>query len=116
MRTLLVILLIIPIYCIGQRVNDTPIDSIDAKYIELVGTRALIKYNKVNIQVDFGQGDKLFNAKDAHFLDENDKPIHFNSMIDALNYFDKFGYDYVNSYAVTHGNSNVYHILMRRRE
>ncbi len=35
-------------------------------------------------------------------------------MIDALNYMGKFGWDFEQAYAVSMGNTNVYHFLLSR--
>ena len=45
-------------------------------------------------------------------VDEEGKKIKFNSMIDALNYMGKFGWDFEQAYAVSMGNTNVYHFLL----
>jgi hypothetical protein len=34
-------------------------------------------------------------------------------MIDALNFMSKNGFEFVNAYAITMGNQNVYHYLLR---
>lgn len=40
--------------------------------------------------------------------------MKFNSMIDALNYMGTQGWEFVQAYAITMGNTNVYHFLMKR--
>lgn len=47
--------------------------------------------------------------------DENGKNIEFNSMVDAMNYFGKQGWEFVQAYAVTMGNQNVYHWLLKKK-
>lgn len=98
----------------GQTVNDVPIKDIAVKYIQIVGTSTLIG-NKVTIEIDFGQQNKLFSSKDTQVKDENGNLMKFNSMIDALNFFDKNGYEFVNAYAITMGSQNVYHYLMVKK-
>jgi hypothetical protein len=53
-----------------QTVNDKPVSEIDVEYVQIVGTAKLLS-QKVNIQIDFGQEDKLFNAKDTQVKDDN---------------------------------------------
>ena len=99
----------------SQTVNDILIEDIDVEYIQIVGTSKLLN-NKVNIEIDFGQENKVWSSKDTWIKDENDKLIVFNSMIDALNFFSKYGYDFVDAYAINVGNQNVYHYLMKKRK
>lgn len=47
--------------------------------------------------------------------DQNGKPLVFNSMIDALNFMSGNGYDFETAYALTTGNGNVYHFLLKRK-
>jgi hypothetical protein len=98
-----------------QTVNDKPVSEIDVEYVQIVGTAKLLS-QKVNIQIDFGQEDKLFNAKDTQVKDENGKLMTFNSMIDALNFMSKNGYDFVDAYTTTISNQNVYHYLLKKRK
>jgi len=45
--------------------------------------------------------------------DANGKKKKFNTMIDALNFMHSMGYEYVDAYAITLGNQNVYHSILR---
>lgn len=99
----------------SQTVNGKPIVEIDVEYVQIVGTAKLFS-QKVNIQIDFGQVDKLFSAKDTQVKDENGRLTTFNSMIDALNFMSKNGYDFVDAYTITIQNQNVYHYLLKKRK
>ena len=99
----------------SQSVNGKPISEIDVEYAQIVGTAKLLS-NKVNIQIDFGQVDKIFSVRDTQIRDENGKLTTFNSMIDALNFMSKNGYDHVDAYVITIQNKNVYHYLLRKRK
>lgn len=79
-------------------------------YVELLGYESMLS-TKVKVMVDMGQNQNKTNYK---LRDENDKPIKFNSMVDALNYMTKRGWEYVNSFPVTHSNQNVYHYLLKK--
>ena len=46
--------------------------------------------------------------------DNKGKPIKFESMIDALNYMSGQGWRFVDAYAITAGNQNVYHWIMSK--
>lgn len=99
----------------SQSVNGIPLDKIETEYIQIVGTSKFLS-NKVNIQLDFGQHDKMFSAKDTQVRDENNKQVTLNSMIDALNFMTKYGYEFVQAYAFSVGNQNVYHYLLRKKK
>lgn len=99
----------------SQTVNEIPIREIDVAYIQIVG-KSNITRTKVSVEIDFGQENNYFSNKDSRIVDENGKNVIFNSMIDALNFFNKNGYNYVDAYTVTVGSSNVYHYLMKKRD
>lgn len=64
----------------SQTVNDIPIKDIDVEYVQIVGTSKLLS-NKVTIEIDFGQENKLFSSdKDTRIKDINGKNLIFNSM------------------------------------
>lgn len=99
----------------SQTVNDMPIKDIDVEYVQIIGTSKMVG-NKVTIEIDFGQENKLFVAKDTQIKDENGKLMTFNSMIDALNFMSKNGYDFETAYVVTITNQNIYYYLLKRRK
>lgn len=82
-------------------------------YCQLVGT-ANFTMTKVTVEIDFGQARKVFE-RNKRLLDENGKPIKFNSMVDAMNYMGSMGWEFVQAYVVTVGNSNVYHWLLKKK-
>ena len=90
-------------------------DSQKYVYCQLLGYQHLFG-KKVKITVDFGQESKLisFTNKNKVMVDENNKPIVFNSMIDGLNYMGQDGWNFVQAYAITMGSTNVYHYLLRK--
>lgn len=96
-------------------VNGVPLSEIDVQYVRIVGTAKFLS-TKVTIQIDFGQEDKFFSGADTQILDGNGQLLTLNSMIDALNFMSKNGYDYVDAYVITVGNQNVYHYLLKKRE
>ena len=46
-------------------------------------------------------------------LDKDGKKLVFNSMIDALNFWNENGYEFIDANAMAVGNVNVYHYLLR---
>ena len=101
----------------SQTVNDIPIKDIDVDYAQIVGTSRFLS-NKVTIEIDFGQENKLFSSdKDTRIRDVNGKNMVFNSMVDALNFMTKNGFEFVQAYAFNTGNNqNVYHYLLRKKK
>lgn len=99
----------------SQTVNDIPIKDIDVEYVQIVGTSRMLS-NKVTIEIDFGQVNKYFsNDKDTRVKDDAGKNVIFNSMIDALNFMVKNGYEFVQAYAFARDSQSVYHYLMRKK-
>lgn len=96
-------------------INDVPIDSIDVEYVRIVGTSKLLS-NKVSIELEFGQYKKFFGYTETRVVDNTGKKVDFNSIIDALNFMYNHGYEYLNAYAITINNQNVYHYLMKRKK
>ncbi len=81
-------------------------------YCEIVGTSNLIG-TKVSVELDFGQRVKLF--QDTRYKDsETGKVVKFNSMVDAMNFMGKNGWEFCQAYAITTGNQNVYHFLLKK--
>lgn len=83
-------------------------------FCELLGTGKLFS-NKVTVTVDFGQETSFwFGASNQYLVDDNGKAIKFNSMVDAMNYMGKRGWEFEQAYVVTIGNQNVYHWLLSK--
>jgi hypothetical protein len=108
----------------SQTVNGEQLSEIESPYLLLIGTQKFIGPT-VTIEVDFGQfgASKTFKSKnEVKILDADKRPVEFNSMVDALNFFTKYNYEFVNAYAITvggsglgGGNQNVYHWLLKRK-
>jgi len=94
--------------------NNPIVDSLTASqytYCQIVGTGNLLG-TKVTIELDFGQESKVFS--DNRYKDENGKPVKFNSMVDAMNWMGNNGWEFCQAYAITTGNQNVYHFLLKK--
>lgn len=84
-------------------------------YCQIVGVSKFMS-KKVSVRVDFGQTPSAHNA----LVDENGKKIIFNSMIDAMNYMSRLGWEFECVYVTTLGtdpNSKqlVHHWLLSKR-
>lgn len=95
----------------AQTVNDIPLKDIDVEFVQIVGTSRFMSL-KLTINIDYGQPP----MEESKVKDESGKKVIFNSMIDALNFMRKYGYEYKDSYALTVGNQNVYHFLLQRKK
>ena len=80
-------------------------------YSEIVGTSRFMS-TKVTIEISSGQRMKTFS--DNRLKDSSGKPIVFNSMIDAMNYMGKQGWEFVQAYIITESSQNVYHFLLKK--
>jgi hypothetical protein len=70
--------------------------------------------SKVSITVDFGEERSLWS--DPRLRDEQTGKVKiFNSMIDALNYMGKDGWEFVQAYVAVNGGQNVYHWLLKKK-
>lgn len=106
--------LLISIFIFGSYLSLAQSDSSHYEYCELVGTQRFLS-SKVTISVDFGQERNYW--KDPRVKDEQTGKVQvFNSMVDAMNYLGKDGWEFVQAYAITYQSSNVYHWLLKRRK
>jgi hypothetical protein len=80
-------------------------------YCLIVG-QAKFMSTEVTVSIDYGQ-ERSFWKRDK-LEDEQGNTRTFNSMIDALNYMNSEGWGFVDAYAVTIGQQNVYHWLLKR--
>lgn len=112
MKNLLLVLAIsaISMSAVAQTVDGKPLETIKTPYIEIVGMAKFMSLSKVTILIDYGQ------SNNTRVLGEDGKPVVFSSMVDALNFFEKYGYEFVTAYAVTMNNSNVYHYLLKKKK
>ncbi|HET7898412.1 MAG TPA: hypothetical protein VFL47_12090 [Flavisolibacter sp.] len=111
----LAVLFFLPFTSRSQTINDVPLKNIDVEYIEIVGTAKLFS-TKLTIELDFGQQNRFWTNKEYKLKDAEGNKIEFNSMIDALNFMSKSGYELIMPYVVTVSNQNVYHYLMHRKK
>lgn len=83
-------------------------------YCELVGTGKLFS-TKVNVTVDFGQATSFWRQEaDQYLVDADGKKIKFNSMVDAMNYMGRLGWEFEQAYVVSTNQQNVYHWLLSK--
>lgn len=76
-------------------------------YCELVGEGKALS-SKVNVRIDQGE------EKADYLKDKNNKKITFNSMIEAINYMGKEGWEFVQAYAVPYNGGGIRYWLLRK--
>lgn len=76
--------------------------------------RALAKLNgRYVVSIDYGQQRKLVSRN--LFRDATGQAVEFNSVIDALNWLNEQGWEFVNAYVLVEDNDSVSYYIMRRR-
>ncbi|WP_373763127.1 hypothetical protein [Porphyromonas loveana] len=79
-------------------------------YCEIIGTSSGVFGPKVKVVLDFGQ------TLVKEIVDESGKTIKFESMTDVANYMARFGWDVVQTYALTYDNNKrEYHFLLKKK-
>ena len=56
----------------------------------------------------------MLNDREAQIKDEYGQILNFNSMVDALNFMSKNGYDFVDVYVLNNGDFTTHHYLLRK--
>jgi len=102
----------------AQTVNGQPISEIENEYIQIIGTERFLS-NKMKIDIDFGQRDKVFKVGDTRVEDAEGKLVTFNSMMQALNFMYDHGYEFVQAMHITEGedieNTKIHYILRKKQ-
>jgi hypothetical protein len=91
----------------GNNIND-----MDIKYCELVGQAKLLSLTKIKVFVDYGQD---FSWKQQTIKNAAGKNAAFNSMIDALNFMDANGWEYVSNYLINNNGELTYKFLLHKK-
>jgi len=111
---IIILTLFLSITMFGQT-NDTLSIRQDTYYCELVGTAKFLS-KKVTVEIDFGENAKFF-ADNRYKDPATGKPAVFNSMIDALNFMGKQGWELANAYPIGDANSGyVYHWILKKKK
>lgn len=94
----------------GVNINELE----DVKYCQLINAGSYLLETNIIITIDYGQKRKRFDTQKIE--DKNKKTKKFNSIIDALNFMDKNGWEYLNSYPITDssGTSDYIYLLKKR--
>lgn len=118
MKKILILFLFFTNLCFSQVVVEkVDINKLDITFCEIVGSNIGFFKSKIIINVDYGQ--KLKFGESQLIEDSAGKAMVFNSMVDALNFMEKNGWEFVNNYVITintgTSTQNVYHFLLRKK-
>lgn len=95
-------------------VNTVNINELDIRYCSIVGYNASLFGNRIIVTVDYGQKYHFWKAQ--IIKNSEGKNMIFHSMIDALNFMESNGWEYINNTEYTNGNANVSNFLLRKKE
>ncbi|SDC50885.1 hypothetical protein SAMN04488104_100124 [Algoriphagus faecimaris] len=98
----------------AQTIDGVALKEIESTYIQLTGRGRLFS-NTVRVEVDFGQDRSRGRVNDSQIIDQNGNVVLFNSMVDALNFFDRLGYEYVDSEHISE-DSPIQYLLRKKRQ
>jgi len=93
-------------------VDGTNINDLDVQYIEMVGRAKALSLTKIKIFLDYGQE---FSWKQQTVKTADGKNAGFNSIVDALNFMDSNGWEYVNNYVIDVNGTLTYKYLLRKK-
>lgn len=100
--------LVISMFCFAAFAQTAP----KYVYCDIIGYNKMLS-NKVTVKVDFGEHTKAF--ADNRMKDpQTGKAKVFNSMVDALNFMSKYGWEFEQAYTVLVGEINYQHYLMKK--
>jgi len=85
--------------------------SLVEQYCQVIATPGLLS-NRVTIDIDFGEQKNYW--KDERLRTYNGKLKKFNTIIDALNFMGKEGWNFINAYPVKMANTEIYHFAFRK--
>ena len=91
-------------------VNEVNINELDIKYIELVG-RAKLNPIKIKVILDYSQP---FSWKSQSIRGVQGNKTAFNSMIDALNFLEANGWEFVSNYVINSGTEVTTRYILRK--
>ena len=94
----------------AQKVNGISLDSLDAEYIRVWALP--FRNRQIQIAIDYGQHNMAFTPLDRRVVDDSGRRFGLNSIMDALNLLDSYGYELVEVF-VTSEHSE--HYILRKK-
>jgi hypothetical protein len=95
-----------------SQIAERPFLGTDSSRYLIIWEDGIYSGGKTSIRVDYGQRTSFFE-KENLLRDQTGQPLRFYSMADALNYFDRLGFELVSTYG---GNrSEAVRFVLRRK-
>lgn len=92
-------------------INGVNINDLDIEYVELVG-RSKLNPTKIKVIVDYGQP---FSFKSQAIRGAEGDKAAFNSMIDALNFMNANGWEFVSNYVIKTETEITTRYILRKK-
>lgn len=99
----------------AQTVNGVLLKDLDSEYVQIIGEPKLLS-DKINLVVDYGQERKRLYSKPMMLMDTANREMEFNSMIDALNFMARNGYELVESFGVNKEYPYPQYLMRKRKK
>lgn len=100
----------------AQSVNGIPLKDLDAEYVQISSEDKALTH-KITIMADYGQERRTLAAdKYTKIMDANGKAMTFNSIIDALNFMARYGYEVVQVYPAQDTARTPQYLLKRKKQ
>jgi hypothetical protein len=91
-------------------INGIPIPEYTNEYVQIIGEFGSVSFS---VQIDFGHSAK---TKERKVEDKSGKKVEFKSMIEALNFMNLYGYEYIDSYSGTGKDVATYFYVLRKKK
>lgn len=98
----------------AQTVDGVSLSDTNAAYLQIL-IQSKVFSKKVTVEVDFGQDTSNARVNGSQVSDLRGKVIEFNSVVDALNFFDQLGYEFIESNRSHSERIEVNQYLLRRK-
>lgn len=98
----------------AQTVDGVSLSETHAAYLQIL-IQSKVFSKKVTVEVDFGQDTSNARVNGSQVSDLRGKVIEFNSVVDALNFFDQLGYEFIESNRSHSERIEVNQYLLRRK-
>jgi hypothetical protein len=113
-RALMLALMLLPVMGWGQMVDGINLaETRNLQYVDIYMQQKGLSGNKLVAAVEYGQEVGKYEAP-PRVLDESGKPMVFNSLIDALNMFSKWGWELISTY--TSSTGGALHAILKRKD
>lgn len=98
----------------SQSVDNVLLSEINVAYIEFTEIGKVFT-PRVRIRVDFGQDRSRGRINESQITDSDGRVIEFNSLVDALNFFDQLGYEFLEGNRSHVERTNIDQYLLRKK-